>query len=125
MIDTGIQGRIINSSSICAFHVVNPAATTSYAATKASLLQMTRSMAVEWAPHGILVNAICPGPVQTAMHELPEIKPFKEVLEQATPLKRMCQPHEIIGPMIFLCSDANTFTTGIGLQITGGMELGW
>ena len=121
MISNGIEGRIINIASISSL-IANTNSV--YNSTKAAVLHMTRSLAVEWAPHGILVNAICPGCTLTPMiADNPGFVKLIPEMEGNTPLKRLADPAEMIGAAIFLASDASTFTTGIGLPVTGGMEL--
>lgn len=111
-------GRIVNISSI--FSLVTRENRSAYSATKAGLNGLTRTAAVELAPHGILVNAVCPGYVET---ELTFVNNSPEQLAAITatiPLQRLAQPHEIAKLVSFLCSEENTYLTGQNLVIDGG-----
>ena len=93
-----------------------------YCSSKGAINQLTRCLALEWAPYKFRVNALCPGLVQTDF-----IKPITEnpiVLKGAierTPMKRIAQPEEMIGAAIFLASDASSFMTGQTLILDGGV----
>ncbi len=91
-----------------------------YGIGKAGLLSATRSAAAELAPHGIRVNALSPGTVDTDMvrANTPEMQ---KVMEEVMLLKRMASPDEIVGPALMLTSDAGSFITGQVLLVDGGM----
>ena len=91
-----------------------------YAAAKASMVAYTRSMAAEFAPRGIRVNALAPGSVDTDMvrNNPPE---FQEHMAQASLQKRIADPDEMVGPALFLASDAASFVTGQVLLADGGL----
>ncbi|WP_344831603.1 glucose 1-dehydrogenase [Actinocorallia longicatena] len=91
-----------------------------YAAAKAAMVAYTRSMAAEFAPRGIRVNALAPGTVNTVMvrNNPPE---FQTAMEQASLQKRMADPDEMVGPALFLASDAASFVTGQVLLADGGL----
>ncbi|RAY12386.1 oxidoreductase [Actinomadura craniellae] len=91
-----------------------------YAAAKAAMVAYTRSMAAEFAPRGIRVNALAPGTVDTDMvrNNPPE---FQSAMEQAALQKRMASPDEMVGPALFLASDAASFVTGQVLLADGGL----
>ena len=115
-------GRIVNMSSLHAFGRVPGAA--HYSAAKAGIAGFTKALAVEVAPHGILVNAVAPGPIDTALwrdgmmgKEL-EARIAKRV--QAIPLGRLGQPDEVAETILFLLSRANSHTTGQIISINGG-----
>ena len=93
-----------------------------YCSSKAAMVALTRSMADEWAPQGIRVNAIAPGPFLTEMlDELETETPgFIKYSEAVTMLKRAARPDEIIGPVLFLASDASSYVTGQTLSVCGG-----
>ncbi|GAB2831127.1 SDR family oxidoreductase [Actinocorallia aurea] len=91
-----------------------------YAAAKAAMVSYTRAMAAEFAPRGIRVNALAPGTVDTDMvrNNPPE---FQKAMEQAALQKRMADPDEMVGPALFLASDAASFMTGQVLHVDGGL----
>ncbi len=93
-----------------------------YCSSKAALIALTRSMADEWAPLGIRVNAIAPGPFLTEMLEDLEAQSpgFLKYSQDVTMLKRIGQPEEIVGPALFLASDASSYVTGQTLSVCGG-----
>ena len=92
-----------------------------YAATKGAVVQLTRTCAVEWAPHGILVNAIAPSYVRTEMTAatLDSDSGRKRVAER-TPLGRPANPEEVAGAAIFLAARASSYVTGHVLCVDGG-----
>lgn len=93
-----------------------------YTSAKAGLLNMTKVMAVEWAGIGVRVNALAPGPFMTDMMRGADHMPgFTEGAANATLQKRIADPEEIIGAVLFLASDASSFVTGEDLRVTGGM----
>merc|ERR1719411_916349 len=97
MISNGIKGRIINTASMSSFVVNYPQKQTVYNLSKAAVVQATRSLAVEWAPHGIRVNCISPGYTLTPLTEVPELADMRQTFAEGTPMKRMCEPDELIG----------------------------
>ncbi len=120
MIERG-GGSIINIVTIGAYNGgpgVGP-----YSASKAALLNMTRVMAWEWAQHKVRVNAVAPGPFDTDMMRGAEaaIPGFNEGAAAATLQKRVADPDEIIGMIVYLASDASTFVTGGDFKVAGGM----
>lgn len=93
-----------------------------YQATKGAVVNMTRSWAVEWAPLGIRVNAIAPGIVRTPFTSaLTAREDLVSKFEALIPLGRLCEPADIVGPVLFLASDASAMVTGHTLPIDGGM----
>ena len=111
-------GRIVNISSI--FSTVTREGRGAYAATKAGLNGLTRTAAVELAPHGILVNALCPGYVETEMTRVNNSPPQLAVLAAQIPLGRLAAPEEIAHWVGFLCDEKNTYLTGQVLLVDGG-----
>ncbi len=124
-------GAIINVSSIAGMMGVNDAA--GYCATKAALLGLTRSMAMDYGQHGIRVNALCPGWFLSEMSqmEMEELAKDKEIsvpaaidlVTQYLPLRRMADPDEIAACVEFLASDSSSFVTGTVLVADGGSSI--
>ena len=115
----GGWGRIIHFSSI--FGEVSRAARNAYSASKAGIIGMTRSMALELAPHGVTVNAILPGPFETpltaAMHPDPAARRW---FTDRVPMGRWGRPEELDGPLLLLASEAGSYITGTTLVVDGG-----
>ena len=111
------RGSIINIASITAH--VGIANVGPYAAAKGGLLQLSRVLALELAPYGVRVNAVSPGFVETPMTQqhAPEVR---RRIAEATPMGRMGHASELIGPTVFLASDASSFVTGSALLVDGG-----
>jgi NAD(P)-dependent dehydrogenase (short-subunit alcohol dehydrogenase family) len=112
-------GRIINIASLNSF--VSLFEVAAYAASKAAVTALTRSLAVEWSKRGVLVNAIAPGVFRTALNsELLDNTPRGSELLARTPMSRFGQAEELIGAAVYLASDAASFTTGQTLVVDGG-----
>lgn len=116
---TSQYGRVINLGSILS--QVSISNRTPYAASKGAVLQMTRTLALEWAPFGITVNAILPGPFGTEMNQslLDDPEEYQDFVSKI-PLGRWGEPEEIGGLVVFLASEAASFITGSGILIDGG-----
>jgi NAD(P)-dependent dehydrogenase (short-subunit alcohol dehydrogenase family) len=113
------KGKIINILSNCSF--VAEAGIGPYCISKGGLLMVTRCLATEWGPHGILVNGIGPAFIRTPMNDPVLSDPhFVEWSTNRIPLHRMGQPEETVGAAIYLCSDAASFVNGAVLMIDGG-----
>ena len=112
-------GRIINIGSLTSVLALYEVA--AYGASKAGVAALTKSLAVEWAPHGVCVNAILPGVFRTALNEgLLDGTPRGSELLMRTPMQRFGQPEEVAGAAVFLASDAASFVTGHLLAVDGG-----
>lgn len=111
-------GRIVNISSI--FSMVTRAGRSSYSCAKAGLNGLTRSLAVELAPNGILVNSVAPGYVETDLTRQNNTQEDLKRIASTIPLGRLAQPEEIANYVLFLCSESNTYITGQTLLIDGG-----
>ena len=113
------SGAIVNVGSISAIIVNRPQLQASYNASKAAVHQLTKSLAAEWAPHNIRVNAIAPGYVKTEMAPVDEPR-FKARWIDDAPMQRYATPEEIAPSVVYLASDASSFTTGSVLVTDGG-----
>jgi NAD(P)-dependent dehydrogenase (short-subunit alcohol dehydrogenase family) len=112
-------GRIINIASLSSF--VGLFEVAAYAASKGGVLSLTRSLAVEWAPHGVCVNAIMPGVFRTALNQkLLDGTPRGQEFLLRTPMRRFGQVEELVGAAIFLASDSAGFVTGATIPVDGG-----
>lgn len=122
MLADGCGGSIINIASFLglAGQQDYPIA---YQATKAAVVNLTRALAVSWADRGVRVNAIAPGWFPTEMTEgffaLPN---FAESVAEMEPMGRIGDPEELVGPLLFLASDASGYVTGQTLAVDGGMS---
>jgi NAD(P)-dependent dehydrogenase (short-subunit alcohol dehydrogenase family) len=112
-------GRVINVSSILG--EIAMAGRSPYAASKGGLTLLTKTLALEWAPHGINVNALCPGPFATEINTpLLNDPAARAQMEANVPLGRWGDPAELGPAAVFLASDASSFMTGATLFIDGG-----
>src|SRR3954463_12991770 len=113
-------GRIVNMASVAG--TLGGFGQASYSTTKAGLLGLTRSLALEGARHGITCNAIVPGVIGTEAFHLAS-SAMNDRIVARTALKRPGEPQEIANSIAFLCSDLASFITGVELNVSGGVEL--
>ncbi|HVO24547.1 MAG TPA: glucose 1-dehydrogenase [Candidatus Margulisiibacteriota bacterium] len=114
-------GKIINVASVLATRVARYMS--AYCASKAAMVQFTRTLALEWIRHNIQVNALCPGYFLTDMNaEFFGSARGKQFVE-ALPIGRLGKPHELEGAAVFLASDATSYVTGAALYVDGGHTL--
>ena len=116
-LETGTRGVVVNVASIFGFR--GAPAMSYYAAAKHGLVGLTRSLALELADKGIRVNALCPGWVKTSMSSAEQSDAPGAL--QHIPMGRWAEPEEMVGPALFLSSDASSYMTGQTLVIDGGV----
>jgi 3-oxoacyl-[acyl-carrier protein] reductase len=113
-------GRIVNMASVAG--TLGGFGQASYSTTKAGLLGLTRTLALEGARHGITCNAIVPGVIGTEAFEF--VAPaMKERMIKRTALRRLGEPQDVANAIVFLCSDLASYITGVSLNVSGGIEL--
>jgi NAD(P)-dependent dehydrogenase (short-subunit alcohol dehydrogenase family) len=122
MIERGGGGVIVNIGSISAMIVNRPQWQPAYNASKAAVHQLTKSLAAEWAPHNVRVNALAPGYVKTAM-ALVDAPRFRRHWIVDAPMQRYAMPEELGPSLVYLASDASSFMTGSVLVVDGGYTL--
>jgi len=121
MIEQG-SGSIINIASILGLRV--RAQVASYAASKAAVVQLTKALALEWAEHGIRVNAIAPGYFETDMSAKMRSDPAAvERIVNRVPLRRWGRPRDLAGVAVFLASPAAAYVNGQQIVVDGGMGI--
>src|SRR5690606_27802484 len=114
---TEAKGSVVNVTSIAGSRV-HPFAGTAYATSKAALAGLTREMAADFGPHGIRVNAIAPGEIDTAI-----LSPGTERLIEDIPLRRLGRPEEVAETIFFLCNSPSSYVTGAEIHINGGQHV--
>lgn len=113
------SGKIINFASLGSHLGITRSA--AYCASKGAVLQLTKVLAAEWAPHGINVNCISPGYFKTPLTEkMLSVKETYDKIVNRTPMKRLGLPEDLVGATIFLASDASNFVTGSTIAVEGG-----
>jgi NAD(P)-dependent dehydrogenase (short-subunit alcohol dehydrogenase family) len=113
-------GSIVNIGSISA-HIANRGlAQAHYNSSKAAVLQLSKSLALEWAPDGVRVNSLSPGYTATPMARHPDVWPHVQAYIADIPLARMAAPEELVGPAAFLLGAASSYVTATDLLVDGG-----
>ena len=115
------RGKIINIGSMYSFF--GSGLVPSYSAAKGAIVQLTKSMAIELAPHNIQVNAIAPGWIETAMTAPVHTMPLYDEILARTPAARFGEPEEIAGTAVYLASRASDFVTGTTIRVDGGYAI--
>ena len=118
MVAAGRGGAIVNIASILGERVAGGVAP--YSASKAGLIQLTQSMALEWARYGVRCNALLPGYVATDLNREFLASEAGEKLRQRVPTRRFGEAADLDGPLLLLCSDAGRHMTGAALPVDGG-----
>jgi NAD(P)-dependent dehydrogenase (short-subunit alcohol dehydrogenase family) len=118
MAANGDGGAIVNVASILGKRVAGHVA--AYAASKAGLVQLSRALALEWARHGIRVNALCPGYIETELNRDFFASDAGKALIRRVPQRRLGQPADLDGPLLLLVSDLGRFMTGTEIVADGG-----
>ncbi|SEP66025.1 SDR family oxidoreductase [Piscibacillus halophilus] len=122
MIKHKIKGKIISISSVAGQTALRTGVV--YAMTKAALIQMTKTLSIEWGKYGININAIGPWYFPTSLTEkLLQDDQYVQDIVNRTPLKRIGRLEEIAGPAVFLASEASNYMTGQTLMVDGGMTI--
>ncbi|WP_417319309.1 SDR family NAD(P)-dependent oxidoreductase [Emcibacter sp.] len=111
------QGAIVNVTSIAGSRV-HPFAGSAYGTSKAALAALTREMAADFGPHGVRVNAIAPGEIDTSI-----LSPGTQEMVKDIPLRRLGKPEEVAKTIYYLCTDASTYVTGAEIHINGGQHV--
>ncbi len=121
LIGAGLPGAIVNIGSTAALVADAAEPTAHYSASKAGVLALTRQMAVEWAPHGIRANAVCPGVINTPMLRLMDDPAAGQAyLETGVPLRRLGTADEVAAVIVFLASPDASYLTGVAVPVDGG-----
>jgi len=123
MLEQG-SGSIVNIASLSAYVVNRPQRQAPYNASKAGLIQYTKSIAAEWATRGVRVNSVSPGYTETDLTAVSRSKPdIYEVWLAQTPMGRWAKPQEIAGAVLYLACDVSSYTTGADIIVDGGYSL--
>ena len=116
-------GSIVNIASISGTLVNRGLLQTHYNTSKAGVIHLSKSLAMEWVKHGIRVNSISPGYTATPMAMRADMKEQRAMFEEQVPMERMASPDEMVGPAVFLLSRAASYVTGHDLVVDGGASV--
>ncbi len=114
----GRGGAIVNIASVLGLRVAGNVS--AYAASKAGIIQLTKALALEWARHGIRVNALCPGYIETEMNTAFFASEAGQGMVRRIPQRRLGKPEELAGALLLLASDAGSYMTGSTIEVDGG-----
>jgi NAD(P)-dependent dehydrogenase (short-subunit alcohol dehydrogenase family) len=120
MVDAKKQGAIINIASVLGFGVQPGLA--SYCSSKGAIIQLTRSMAIDLMRHSVRVNAVAPGWFRTELNDAYFESPAGQDYIKRMPARRLGKLNELVGPVVFLASEAGSFTNGSVLTIDGALS---
>ncbi|HVM20845.1 MAG TPA: glucose 1-dehydrogenase [Mycobacteriales bacterium] len=122
MLERG-SGSVVNVASVAG--LTGTPTLAPYGASKAAVISLTKSLALEWGPQGVRVNALCPGWTRTDLNrDLWGDEGLARMMVEPTALKRWAEAHEMVGPTVFLASDASSYLTGQALVVDGGQTAG-
>lgn len=120
MIAQGTPGSIVFTASISAHATNYPQPQAAYNSSKTALLSLSKSLAAEWSSHGIRVNTISPGYMDTILNEGRGLERARTSWNGRNPMGRMGNPWEVTGPLVLLCSEAGKYVNGTDLVVDGG-----
>ena len=120
MVTQSTPGTIVLIASISAHRTNYPQPQAAYNASKCALLSLKSSLAAEWAHHGIRVNSISPGYMDTILNEGDGLEEARRTWRERNPMGRMGAPEELTGPIVLLCSGAGSYINGADLVVDGG-----
>jgi len=121
MVAQGGGGRVINVTSVVDIQPI--AELSAYVTAKGGILGLTKTLAVEFGPRGITVNALSPGATDTPLNQVAYTPQVRRTYNERIPLGRIASPEEVADPFVFLASDASRYVTGIELVVDGGIVL--